>query len=153
MQHQRLVVSIDVVYDAKNGDLTNTETMSFWIHCCQSRKVLGILGGPPCETWCAARFQPLEDGTAGPRPLRSLDRPWGIHSLSKKERRQIELANALLRTQILFMHLGHLLNIAVIMERPAPATWHPQAPSLAGILRKSVWMSSLLTRTLSITVC
>ncbi len=40
------------------------------------------LGGPPCETWSAARHLELESGK-GPRPLRSAMSSWGLTHLDQ----------------------------------------------------------------------
>ena len=124
-----IVLSIDVVNDVKLGDLTNADTIAFWINNCLNGIIAAILGSPPCETWCAGRFNQLLDGKPGPRPLRSITQPWGVNGLTRREQRQIDLGNALLRTQLLFMHIGAVCNIPVVSEHPAPAHWLPQAPS------------------------
>ena len=123
-----MVLSIDIVNDSKIGDLTRKDTIIFWINKFIDGLIVALLGSPPCETWCAGRFHKLE-GKPGPRPIRSLGQPWGINGLTLREQRQIDLGNALLRTQILFMHIGALYDIPVVSEHPAPAHWEPQAPS------------------------
>ena len=77
------VVSMDVVIDEHWGDACNQETRDFWLRGAREDYVQGGLCGPPCETWSQARFARLED-LAGrqPRPVRSLDELWGLHSLA-----------------------------------------------------------------------
>ena len=54
----------------------------------RSGRLLGLLLGPPCETWSSARHETQydEDGMAlcGPRPLRDAENCWGIDMLSFK---------------------------------------------------------------------
>ena len=77
---QVLVLSLDVANDAIRGDLTNAETLQFWTTLVKASYVVGIVGGPPCETWSAAR-----EGPPGPPPLRSPTRLWGLGDLTKTE--------------------------------------------------------------------
>eukprot|EP00973_Karenia_brevis_P063944 8887803-Karenia_brevis.AAC.1 len=58
--------------------------------------VLAVLGGPPCETWSAARNNRIDYGSSGPRPLRAPGSLWGLMALKPRERRQLALSNALL---------------------------------------------------------
>ena len=44
---------------------------------CICQIIYGCLSGPPCETWSAARHQPLPDGH-GPRPFQHPRSPWGL---------------------------------------------------------------------------
>eukprot|EP00973_Karenia_brevis_P058391 8131806-Karenia_brevis.AAC.1 len=60
--------------------------------------VLAVLGGPPCETWSAARGYDLGGGRRGPHALRS-PALWGLPSFRGRERAQIAFANSLLHAQ------------------------------------------------------
>lgn len=94
--------------------------------------VFFVVGGPPCETWSAARFVALalEDAQHGPRPLRSQLHLWGLSALKRSESAQITVGNALLRAMItLFYTAATSTYTAVVMEHPAFPSWLPQAPS------------------------
>ena len=54
-----VVLSIDIVLNAKLGDLTSDDAVANWVNLLIAGKIVGVLGGPPCETWCAARFLSL----------------------------------------------------------------------------------------------
>ena len=54
-------------------------------------EVLGEMAGPPCESWCVARW--LEGGG---RPLRDADRPWGLPEVAGREVMQLRIGNMLL---------------------------------------------------------
>ena len=74
-----IVLSIDIVLHAKLGDLTRDDSIAMWINLLIAGYILGVLGGPPCETWCAARFLSLLfNGKPGPRALRSKELPWAL---------------------------------------------------------------------------
>jgi hypothetical protein len=49
--------------------------------------------------------------------------------LTPSEQRQVDLGNALLRTQIIFLYLALVYNFSALMEHPARAHWQPSAPS------------------------
>ena len=115
--------------------------------------ILGVvpftLGGPPCETWSAARFMELLDGSRGPRPIRSQDSPWGIACLSLREQKQLEIANQLLRAMIRILVVSFSAGAAAVMEHPAIPTWLPHAPS-SFLLTELSWLAQQdgVTRTL-----
>ena len=112
-----LVLSLDVANDTVLGDLTNNRTVALWLDLLIQGKVVGVLAGPPCETWSAARFL---DG--GPPPVRSLTSLWGEPTLTVKLQMQVSLGNRLLRTSLLFMYVAFFLEVPAIMEHPAPGT-------------------------------
>eukprot|EP00438_Fugacium_kawagutii_P031629 Skav216553 [mRNA] locus=scaffold1776:366751:369579:+ [translate_table: standard] len=88
---------------------------------------LGAIGlcltGPPCETWSAARFLSNDEdgGLRWPRPLRSLEAPWGIALLSLRELGQVHTANKLLFSSLRIELLALLGGAGSVMEHPAPS--------------------------------
>eukprot|EP00973_Karenia_brevis_P047482 6592707-Karenia_brevis.AAC.1 len=78
--------------------------------------VLAVLGGPPCETWSAARGHDLGGGRKGPRALRSPEALWGLPSLRGRERAQIALANGLLHAQFQLMYAAWSVHTPALME-------------------------------------
>ena len=124
-------ISVDIVNDAILGDLTNVDVLAFWKRATASGQVIGIVAGPPCETWSAARFSfmPTPSNKRPPRPIRSIQHPWGKHNLTGRERAQLDLANQLLRATIMFLTLAATEGISAIMEHPSLADWLPAAPS------------------------
>ena len=70
-------VSINICLAKEFSDLTDPVNLRWWKDRILSGQLLGIGGGPSCETWSAARL--LDDG---PAPLRDFVtpgdcRPWG----------------------------------------------------------------------------
>ena len=48
------VLSLDLA-DPISGDLADPQALATWVARILAGKVRGVLGGPPCETWSAAR--------------------------------------------------------------------------------------------------
>ena len=86
--------------------------------------------GPPCETWSAVRFNPLSDDKHGPRPIRSLEEPWGITTTTRREKEQLTIGNALLRAALIFAAACSVAEASMLLEHPAISPIHPQAPSI-----------------------
>ena len=127
------VVSLDLVIDQQWGDIGRPESYRFWTNAIYSGYVIGMLGGPPCCTWSAARgkmdMTMQSQGRSGPRPLRSAADLWGFWSLSLREKRQILDGHRLLAFSITCMTLLDAVDGAGILEHPAePAD--PDSPSI-----------------------
>eukprot|EP00959_Pyramimonas_sp_CCMP1952_P050429 1053863-Pyramimonas_sp.AAC.1 len=62
-----------------NGDLTRSDIVDKWDMLLGTGRAIGLIGGPPCETWSAARWQELRvaDRYRPPAPLRTLKHRWG----------------------------------------------------------------------------
>eukprot|EP00959_Pyramimonas_sp_CCMP1952_P194252 4062222-Pyramimonas_sp.AAC.1 len=88
------------------------------------RRVWVTGGGPPCETWSAARWN---DG--GPPPLRTQSYIWGVPWCTEAQHMQARTGNLLLFTitQLLAEHIR--AGTCGWIEHPPPALWRPQAPS------------------------
>eukprot|EP00438_Fugacium_kawagutii_P007982 Skav221227 [mRNA] locus=scaffold2467:333280:339015:+ [translate_table: standard] len=91
---------------------------------------LGQCMAEPCETWSIARWRAILAGDGGPKPLRTAEKPWGLSFSGLRQLHQLEVANALIQTWLLFATLGTYLNHAWIME-------HPAEPGLA--CAASIW--------------
>lgn len=86
------VLSIDMCMQRSQADLATHRAIDFWIRCVRSGQVIAAGGGPPCESFSAARFLP-----DGPRPLRSHDEPYGLSALTAAEWRQTQVGSRLIR--------------------------------------------------------
>ena len=116
-----LVISLDIVIDSEYGDATKPETCEFWLGAIREGMVLGMLAGPPCESWSRARAVPLEGITAkhGPRIIRDVQHLWGFPSVTIKELFQLCTGNALLGFAILaFLELVFVGGLS-LLEHPA----------------------------------
>ena len=123
------VLSIDIANNATTGDLTNWDTVAFWLNQMAKGWVAAILAGPPCETWSAVRFRKILNMKYPPRPLRSRTRPWGLSYLSQREYDQLDLGNQLLRVTVLFLYAAITYKIPTIMEHPSTVEDERMAPS------------------------
>ena len=112
------VISVDLCLQREQGNLVSPATHAFWVKNIESGQIVGAGGGPPCETFSAARFQ--DDG---PRALRSADFPWGLPALKPWEWRQV-----LIGTRLLHFMLDMMLRLARgggcgFCEHPQYPTW------------------------------
>eukprot|EP00974_Lingulodinium_polyedra_P065314 6315398-Lingulodinium_polyedra.AAC.1 len=49
-----VMVSVDIVHGPR-GDLACDATVAYWVGAILAGKAVGLVVGPPCETWSAAR--------------------------------------------------------------------------------------------------
>ena len=103
----------------------HSETVWSWLlTAARSGRILGLLLGPPCETWSGARFGPRRDAQGqllrGPRPLRHSDSCWGLERLSLKELQQISVGNCLFLRGLWLCIPIAIGGGAVLLEHPAP---------------------------------
>eukprot|EP00435_Cladocopium_sp_Y103_P048270 s546_g14.t1 len=130
ISHQHLFcISIDLCLAKQHSDLTSSQTKAFWIDRMRSGQILGVGGGPSCETWSAARHNP-----GGPLPLRSYDEPWGLPGVRARARVQLAVGTCLVQFLVDLLLIAAELGLCGFLEHPAFPTW---------ILRKrpaSIWM-------------
>lgn len=112
------VISVDLCLQREQGNLVSPAAHAFWARHIRSGQVVGAGGGPPCETYSAARQQ--DDG---PRALRSEAFPWGLPSLKPREWKQV-----LVGTRLLHFLLSVILLLAQVggcgfCEHPQFPTW------------------------------
>ena len=124
------VITIDVIYDDRLCDMRNPDSRQLWLNYVKNGYFLAIIGAPPCETYSAARFLALEDGSAGPPPVRSLQEPWGLSTNSWKHQRQVLIANDLMQAWLLLVLAAYAKGTAIVMEHPAASLRNPDAPSI-----------------------
>ena len=112
------VISVDLCLQREHGNLLAPDAHGFWRKQISSGRVIGAGGGPPCETFSAARMQ-----ADGPRPLRHADYLFGLPNLTKREWMQV-----LVGTRLLHFLLDQLLLLAVcggcgFCEHPQFPVW------------------------------
>ena len=104
-------ISIDLSLAKSNSDLTCEDTKRFWIERVKSGQLIGVGGGPSCETWSAARH-----GPEGPKSVRSFDRPWGLPACSQW--RQVLTGTKLVQFLDL-LALAAAIELRGFLEHPA----------------------------------
>lgn len=114
----------------------------FWNHLlalARSGFLLGLMMGPPCETWSAVRHEALLDDAGnvvpGPRPLRDDGRPWGLDGLLPREYRQLRVGMRLLLR-------GLILGLYTVLSGGVSILEHPSASTKQG--RASIWHTGLV---------
>jgi len=113
------VISLDVVLSEVWGDLLRPTTRAFWRNAIRGRIVIGLLGGPPCETWSQARERAIDDRRRAPRVLRTAEHPWGKESLSLREVKQVRVGNELMGFQLEAVTDLYCTGGVAITEHPA----------------------------------
>ena len=132
------VISIDTAVHS----MCDINDPVFWHHILSLAKsgyLLGLMMGPPCETWSAVRHEALwnDDGTmaSGPRPLRDDSRPWGRGGLLPREYRQLRMGMRLLLR-------GLILGLYTVLSGGISILEHPSASSKNG--RASIWNTGIV---------
>ena len=116
------VISLDTAVDP-SMNIHGKTLWAFLMDVILQKRCLGIVLGPPCETWSSARHHSIlhADGTErrGPRPLRHGDRLWGLDGLYCKELQQVRVGNILLLKGLLLACAAALNGCTTIVEHPA----------------------------------
>ena len=124
--YTRVVIAVDIIYDAVRADLTVRATQDKWISYIRQGLVDAVFSGPPCESWSKSRMNgglpETEGGDGGPRVIRVAERPQGLMSLRIREVNQLILANVLLLfTMSAFLEIL-LIGKFGMVEHPAAPT-------------------------------
>lgn len=127
------VVSLDIVIDPHNGDISKEEIRNQWYHGMREGYITGFLSGPPCCTWSKARGKAMSDRPQrhGPRILRDADHLWGFLSVSLREMTQLADGHCLLGFSVTAMAILATTGGSGLLEHPA----EPDEPELASIWR------------------
>ena len=90
-----VILSIDIV-NGERADLSCEDNIAFWRSLILQGTIILLIGGPPCNSWSAARWN-AEAVCCGlydrPRPIRTAQQPWGIDCLSPSERKNVDAGN------------------------------------------------------------
>ncbi len=114
-----LVLSLDIVIDKVSGDLQSMRTIHMWEEQAAKGLVEAVIGGHPCQSWCAAKWL-VDDG---PDPVRSVDYPWGLPQLSYRDMQLAYLGKSLRRTAYRLVVTTSAYRGWGLIEHPQPAPW------------------------------
>ena len=118
-----IIISLDTAIDERMN-VHSEQVWSWLLQTARAGRILGLLLGPPCETWSSARHEtPLgEDGVPlrGPRPLRHSDACWGLMGLALRELCQLSTGSCLFLRGLWLCIPVALFGGAVLLEHPAP---------------------------------
>ena len=111
-------LSVDLCLQGAEGDLLDPIRIRWWRERILSRQVIGVGGGPPCETWSVARWL-----GSGPPPLRDRQSPWGLKHLTRKQHLQVSVGTRLLEAAMELLSLVMVHGGCGFIEHPQTATW------------------------------
>ena len=98
-----VAICVDKVLNPKM-DLHNDQLMLFLLKVATSGALHAIIGGPPCRTVSACRY--ADDD--GPKPVRNETEPYGLESLTSKQREWVEDDIALFfKMKLIYMVAEH----------------------------------------------
>eukprot|EP00438_Fugacium_kawagutii_P032107 Skav212431 [mRNA] locus=scaffold1479:102244:107277:+ [translate_table: standard] len=117
------MLSVDLIISSSHGDLSHEGTQRFWISAIQNSWIIGLLCGPPCNSWSRARGTQLADQRGrlrdGPRIVRTSAEAWGLSAMTLKELATVDMGNCLLHFCLrAFLELVFTGGCAVL-EHPA----------------------------------
>eukprot|EP00438_Fugacium_kawagutii_P026502 Skav202813 [mRNA] locus=scaffold326:1091410:1095976:- [translate_table: standard] len=138
------VISIDLVFHQRWGDLSRWDTQRWWLAQIRAGLVIAMLAGPPCSSWSKARGKLVNGKKYAPRVLRTEQSPWGIPLLAIREILQIIEADILL-----FFCIEAVLELWV--AKGTALLEHPAKPSEAGLA--SIWKTLPIQLLLSLPGC
>ena len=127
----RVIISVDIIYDRQNADLSKLEVQQKWLGFIARGLVAVLYTGPPCETWSSARalggIAGFTSGDNGPRMLRTSEWPSGLKALRLREARQVLMANILLTFSLLAMLFMLRAQRLAVLEHPGKPedAWKP----------------------------
>ena len=119
------VLSIDIAIDPLKCNLMDASVLDEWVEHVRSRRAVCSGGGPPCETWSAARWAPGK----GPPPLRSDEFFWGVPWTTARQADQLRVGNRLLHAVATLLAEHIAAGTSAWMEHPQPAEWEMKAAS------------------------
>lgn len=131
------VISLDTAIHSS----MNVHSPVLWnrlLDLARAGRLLAMLLGPPCETWSAARNNPLheeENLHKGPRPLRNAMALWGMDLRTLAELLQLSVGNCLLLKGIWLSIAISYRSGSIVLEHPA-TPFDPDLPS--------IWRTGLL---------
>ena len=127
-----VLLSMDTAVSEIHGNIDDGEAFTCAKNLCQHGAVAGVLTGPPCETWSAARHLVAPPGCAEswPRPIRDSSHPWSRLYVTAREGRQLAMGTKLM------LHSWQL-EVAVVLQGGGSIQEHPEEASDEAIA--SVW--------------
>ena len=135
-------VSLDICLARENTDMLSPEVLRYWKGKMRDGWIAGVGGGPPCETFTAARYN-----EGGPPPLRSYFEPWGLPALNRRQWKQVSVGTALVFALLELLYETAMLGLAGFAEHPQFASW---------IARKqpaSIWMWKVIRNLSKLQCC
>ena len=83
-----------------------------------THNVIFVHIAPPCGTSSRARERPVSDAAWGPKPLRSVEHPWGLPHLQRRDAYRVQQANILYEQVALFCRFLSHNGVKWSVENP-----------------------------------
>ena len=116
-------LSVDILFHHQYGDLSLESTQQKWLHFMETADVIATFIGPPCSTWSVSRWRFYTAGDDGPRPVRTVQEPFGIQSCRLSEIKDLVLGNLLLYFALAVMVIQASLGRIGVLEHPSPVDY------------------------------
>ena len=121
-------------------DLTKYNSWVTLEHIVQNCNVIGVHIAPPCGTCSRAREIKLSASWHGPQPLRDANHPYGVPTMSQKDRSRVEQANALYMHMAKFCCFLNAMQIPWTIENPTNS-WLWELPCMEELVSMSYFAS------------
>ena len=115
---QVFCISVDFCLQSDRADLSTVHSRKWWTDRIFAGAICGCGGGPPCETFSAARWLP-----DGPPPLRSYDELYGFKHLTARQWHQVSLGTLLLHFLLEMALAVAIMGGCSFIEHPAFPVW------------------------------
>ena len=113
-----MVISVDICLQRQSGDLARDGAVRWWKDRVDAGQLIGYGGGPPCESYTAARY--LE---GGPRALRDATYPSGLPARTATEFAQVRLGTRLVQFLFELILYGAPRGCCAFAEHPQYPIW------------------------------
>eukprot|EP00435_Cladocopium_sp_Y103_P007844 s1133_g2.t1 len=136
---QVFCLSVDFCIQREGGDLSTPASREWWKDRIYSGSIAGVGGGPPCESFSAARHLP-----DGPCPLRSEEFINGLPHNNQRGWSQTLLGSRLMRFLIEMLIVCAQVGACGFLEHPAYPLWiQALAPASIWLTQELKWLRKL----------
>eukprot|EP00435_Cladocopium_sp_Y103_P016036 s478_g4.t1 len=133
---QIFCLSVDFCIQRTGGDLSTPASREWWKARILSGAIAGVGGGPPCESYSAARYLP-----DGPVPLRSAEYIDGLPYNTARGWMQTLLGSRLMRFLIEMLLICAQVGACGFLEHPAYPLWiQALSPASVWLTQELKWM-------------
>eukprot|EP00435_Cladocopium_sp_Y103_P074980 s16_g52.t2 len=136
---QIFCLSVDFCIQREGGDLSTPSSREWWKQRVLSGSIAGVGGGPPCESYSAARYLP-----DGPCPLRTEEFINGLPHNAQRGWSQTLLGSRLMRFLIEMLLVCAQVGACGFLEHPAYPLWiRALAPASVWLTQELKWLRQL----------
>ena len=148
-----ITLSLDIANSEKFGDILHPNVWKRLVDLARAGLIIGMLMGPPCETWSLARFRELLECAFAPRPVRHATNLWGCDDIRFKELQQVLVGNDLLRIAIFLFAIVMAFGGTGIIEHPAFLHMAPEGAPSIWKLAETIWLRANGAKLVTVDQC